>query len=150
MTIPNAPMRNTLFDVFLAYSRVFLPQVTVVAEGLRRLGLKLWIDTEQIPPGRPFLDVIQKAILEVKSAAVFIGPSGLGDWEAFELRAFIPECVKRGIPVIPVLLPGVDKVPEEYPFLAQLVWVQFKEHLYEKDALEALEWGIRGLRPQRD
>lgn len=146
MTHRNAPIQNspinTPFDVFLAYPRECLPLVIVVAEGLRRLGLKVWIDTEQVPPGSRFIDVIQDAIFRAKSAAVFIGPSGLGDWEAFELTAILSLCVKRKIPVIPVLLPGVEKVPDEYLLLAQLTWVSFEVHVYEEKALSDLRRGI--------
>ena len=77
------------------------------------------------PAGRWFQDYIQGAIQTVKSAAISIGPHGLGKWQVVELRAFIGQCVERDIPVIPVLLPGVDTVPEELVFQRELNWVKF-------------------------
>lgn len=79
-----------------------------VAEALKRRGICPRIDMELIPPGRWFQDIIQAAIPTVKSAAVFLGPHGIGKWEVVELRTFISQCVERGMPVIPVLLPGVE------------------------------------------
>jgi hypothetical protein len=105
-----------VYDVFLAHSRD-KPAVSAVAAALKRRGLTPWIDVEQIPPGRWFQDVIQAAILEVKSTAIFLGPGSLGRWQALELRAFVSQCVERQIPVIPVLLPGVKEIPPALVFL---------------------------------
>ena len=101
---------------------------------------------EQIPPGRWFQDVIQQAIPQVKSAAIFIGPHGLGRWEVVELRSFVSQCVEQGLPLIPVLLPGVDEVPPEPVFLRQLSLVRFAA-LDDPRSLAALVWGITGWRP---
>jgi hypothetical protein len=109
--------------------------------------LKAWLDKEQIPPGRWFQDVIQAAIPNVKSAAIFIGQQGLGRWQALELRSFISQCVENGIPVIPVLLPGVDSFPDTLPFLKELNGIRFSR-VDDEDALDSLEWGIRGTHPR--
>jgi hypothetical protein len=47
------------------------------------------------------------------------------------------------MPVIPVLLPGVDGVPEEFPFLKSYNWVKFRSP-DDKAALEDLIRGIKG------
>ena len=137
------------FDVFLAHNSQDKTQIAAIGAELKRRGLKPWIDKEQIAPGRWFQDVIQGAISKVRSAAIFIGPKGLGRWQVLELRAFISQCVKKEIPVIPVLLPGVDCVPDELIFLQELNWVHFLASVDEKDALDSLEWGIRGYPPMR-
>ncbi len=113
------------FDVFLAHNSQDKPQVRAIARELRHRGLKYWIDEEQIPPGRSFQEVIQQAIPNVKSAAIFIGSRGLGNWQAMELRILISQSVEADIPVIPVLLPGVETIPEHLSFLKQLNWVRF-------------------------
>ena len=112
-----------------------------ITKALKKRGIAPWIDIEQIPPGRWFQDVIQGAIREVKSAAICLGPNGLGRWEAVELRAFISQCVERGIPVIPVLLPGVDTIPESLVFLRELRYVKFATP-DDPAALDQLIWGI--------
>ena len=131
------------FDVFLAHNSVDKDKVEAICEALRQKGLTPWLDKEQIPPGRWFQDVIQQAIATVKSAAIFIGEQGLGRWEALELRSFISQCVERGIPVIPVLLPGVERIPDELLFLKQLNLVRFKT-VDDPEAIKNLYWGITG------
>ena len=137
------------FDVFLAYNSADKPLVEGIAEALKRRGLNPWLDSERVPPGRWFQDIIQRVIPKVKSAAIILGSSGLGDWQALELRAFIRQCVERGIPVIPVLLPGAVEFPPEFLFLKDLNYVSFRQTTDEPDVLDAIQWGITGERPRR-
>jgi hypothetical protein len=134
------------FDVFLAHNRADKRAVAAIGDALKQRGLNPWLDSEQIPPGRWFQDVIQQAIPQVQSAAVFIGTHGVGNWQQLELRTFVAECVDAALPVIPVLLPGVDGIPVQYRFLRELNWVRFGETLNDPGALDALEWGITGRR----
>jgi len=137
------------FDVFLAHNSKDKPQVEAISKELKRRGIRPWLDKEQIPPGRWFQDIIQQAIPKVKSAAIFIGPKGLGKWQVLELRTFISRCVEENIPVIPVLLPGVTGVPPELLFLKELSWVCFVKSIDETEALDNLDWGITGKHPRR-
>lgn len=111
------------FDVFLAHSSADKPQVRVMANKLREQGLNPWLDEEQIAPGELFQTAIQRAIPQIKSAAIFIGLTGLGKWQAIELQTLTSQFVNRDSPVIPVLLPGVNKIPDDLPFLQQFNWV---------------------------
>ncbi|MBN3940655.1 GUN4 domain-containing protein [Nostoc sp. NMS9] len=142
-------MQQPMFDVFLAHNSLDKPEVQVIAAALRQRNLEPWIDDEQIRPGRPFQDEIQQAIPLVKSAAIFFGVRGLGRWQSWELRSLINQCVKRNIPVIPVLLPGVDQLPENLLFLEEFRWVCFSESIGDERALSLLEWGITGIKPGR-
>ncbi|MBD2564258.1 MULTISPECIES: toll/interleukin-1 receptor domain-containing protein [Nostoc] len=131
-------------DVFLAHNSDDKKQVQAIAGALEQRSLKPWLDSDAIQPGRLFQDEIQKAISSVKSAAIFIGLQGLGRWQKFELMALISQCVKRKIPVIPILLPGVTGLPEDLLFLEQFSWVSFSNEINDKNALDRLEWGITG------
>jgi DNA-directed RNA polymerase subunit RPC12/RpoP len=136
------------FDVFLAHNSFDKAAVSIIADHLRRRGLHPWLDKEQIPPGRWFQDVIQQAIAKIKSAAVFIGPNGLGRWQTLELRSFISQCVNSDIPVIPVLLPGVEDISGYLIFLKELNRVHFSS-LDDSEALDNLVWGITGKNPHK-
>ena len=116
-------MVNPTFDVFLAHNSADKPQVREIARELKRRGLKPWLDEEQIAPGDLFQEVIQKAIPQIKSAAICIGLEGLGRWQVLELQALISQFVNKGSRVIPVLLPGVDKIPDNLLFLQQFNWI---------------------------
>jgi hydroxymethylbilane synthase len=53
------------------------------------------------------------------------------------------QCVEAERPVIPVLLPGVDKLPNSLKFLGQLSFVRFRSP-YDQEALDKLVSGITG------
>ncbi|HEY5706736.1 MAG TPA: CHASE2 domain-containing protein [Terrimicrobiaceae bacterium] len=137
-------LSETIYDVFLAHNTQDKRAVLAVATALKQRGLSPWIDVEQVPPGQWFQDVIGLAILRVKSTAIFLGPGGLGRWQTLELRAFVSQCVERQIPIIPVLLPGVDEIPQTLVFLRELNWVSFHGSTDEPEALDRLVWGITG------
>jgi hypothetical protein len=132
---------NQFYDVFLAYNSKDKPFVRQVYQQLKDQGLQPWIDEEEVAPGTSFQDEIQRIIRQIKTAAICIGPQGLGPWQVFEQRAFIARCVESKIPVIPVLLPGVAEIPEELVFLKQLNAVSFSTE-DDTTALDRLRWGI--------
>lgn len=146
-TTPSTSTTTAVFDVFLAHNTQDKQQVEKIAAALKQRGLNPWLDKEQIRPGQWVQDAIQKAIPEVKAAAICVGPRGLGRWQAVELRTFISQCVERGIPVIPVLLPGVDELPSELVFLKELLLVAFSNGPDDPEALQRLIWGITGAAP---
>jgi hypothetical protein len=116
--------------------------VRAIANQLKECGIKIWLDEEQIPPGRSFQDEIQKAIPLVKSAVIFIGLKGLGKWQTMELRSLTTKCVDKDIPLIPVLLPGVTQLPEKLVFLKEYIGVDFSKNIDDVQALNNLVWGI--------
>jgi len=134
------------FDVFVAYNSEDKAQVMEVVNQLKRRKLNPWIDEEQVPPGKPFQDAIQGVMTRARSAAIFLGPSGPGKWQAVEARALMSQCTQRGMSLIPVLLPGASSPPEQWLFLRELNWVRFMKTLDETNALDRLEWGITGER----
>lgn len=136
------------FDVFLAHNSADKKQVLELSNILKGRGINTWIDTEQIPPGKSFQVIIQQAIPLVKSAAIIIGNKGIGKWQKMEILSFVSQCVEREIPVIPVLLPGVNKIPDMLSFLKEFNWVNFTEDVYEEDMVSNLIWGITGERPR--
>ncbi|NJM73206.1 MAG: toll/interleukin-1 receptor domain-containing protein [Scytonema sp. RU_4_4] len=142
MSDTQSPPENQEFDVFLAHNSADKPEVRAIANQLKERGIKIWLDEEQIPPGRSFQDEIQKAIPLVKSAVIFIGLKGLGKWQTMEVRSLTTRCVEKDIPLIPVLLPGVTQLPEKLVFLKEYTWVEFSKNIDDIQALNNLVWGI--------
>ena len=132
------------FDVFFSYRRGDREIVHEIAAYLSKAGIRPWIDEDQLPPGRPWLDGLHEAMKASKAAAVFIGPHGIGDWQLPEVRYLLDRMVKSELPVIPVLLPGAPQEPA-LEFLAQNTWVDLRGGLGQKD-LDRLVWGISGQR----
>jgi hypothetical protein len=143
IAVTKTIMTNQHFDVFLAHNSQDKPQVRAIAKQLKRRGLRVWLDEEQIPPGRPFQDVIQQALQNVSCAAIFIGSGGLGKWQILESRSLLTRFVNADIPVIPVLLPGVEGIPDHLLFLQELNYVKFNNGIDDCAALDKLESGIR-------
>jgi hypothetical protein len=138
------------FDVFLAHNSDDKDEIEVIATHLLKKGLKPWFDHWHLPPGRLFQAELERVLPSVHAIAVFVGESGVGPWEALEIRAAISQFVKRHLPVIPVLLPGAPQVPELPLLLQEFSWVRFSASVDDTEALAALEWGITGNPPSRE
>lgn len=132
------------FDVFLCYNKRDTPGVRRIAQQLRRTGLQVWLDEEQLRPGFPWQRALEEAIEGISAVAVFVGPSGIGPWQREELEAYLRQFVLRGCPVIPVLLENCPDVPKLPGFLAGRTWVDFRRR--EPEPLAQLVWGISGRR----
>jgi hypothetical protein len=142
-------MTEQQFDVFLAHSSKDKPLIRQIYQKLTAQGIRPWLDEEEIAPGTKFQDEIQQAIGRIKTTAIFLGQGGLGPWQALELKSFISQCVRRGILVIPVLLPGVEEIPEDLIFLQEFQDVRFRDGMDDENALFSLQWGITRQKPTR-
>jgi hypothetical protein len=132
------------FDVFLCHNFEDKPQVKEIGEKLKEHGILPWLDEWELPPGRPWQPLLEKQIGKIKSAAVFVGKRGIGPWQHQELDAFLREFVRRGCPVIPVILDCAPEEPQLPIFLQGITWVDFREKV--PDPMERLRWGISGER----
>jgi hypothetical protein len=137
--------RHDTFDVFMCHNSEDKPAVREMNRRLRNRGICTWLDEEQLPPGRLWQDVLEEQIESVKTAAVFVGDSGIGPWQHMEVRAFLQEFVRRKCPVIPVILKECQNVPQLPLFLSQLTWVDFRKET--PDPFDRLLWGITGVKP---
>jgi GTPase SAR1 family protein len=132
------------FDVFLCHNSRNKNAVKEIGEKLKSRGILPWLDVWELQPGLPWQSLLEQQIEKIKSAAIFVGKDGIGPWQQEELRAFLSEFVKRGCPVIPVLLTEAPKKPELPIFLKARTWVDFRKQ--EPDPMEMLIWGITGKR----
>ena len=137
------------FDVFIAYNNVDKLVVKQIAERLKERGILPWLDEWNLPPGRMAQQEIERILPNIKAVAIFVGPSGIGPWENVEMHAAITQFVKRKLPVITALLPGVATEPDLPLFLKEFKWVWFTGGIDEPKALDDLEWGITGENPQK-
>ena len=136
------------FDVFLAHNSLDKPEVIAIAEKLKLHNLKPWLDKEQIFAGDNIQQVVFQGISQSKVGAFFISQNGLGNFqEHLEFGAIIEYFRKKnkaqGFCVIPVLLPGIDDIPDYLFYLNQWAWINFKSS-NDEEALKDLIRGIRG------
>jgi hypothetical protein len=136
------------FDVFLSHNSKDKPTVRQLTQASQARGLEVWLDEEQLVPGRPWQEALEEIIQTTRTAAVLVGKDGLGPWEIPEMRACLSEFVNRKLPVIPVLLPNAPAKPELPLFLRAFTWVDLRGGLTD-DGLDRLEWGITGSKLKR-
>jgi hypothetical protein len=136
------------FDVFVSYNSRDRDRVLEVASGLRARELRVWIDQWELVPGRPWQEALEEIITTVATAAIMIGPDGMGSWEEPEMRACLDQAANRGMPILPVLLPGTSTKPKLSLFLSGFTWVDLRKGISEA-GLDRLEWGITGIKPGR-
>ena len=138
--------------VFLSHSTVDKPAVEALARRLcDQEHIQVWLDKSDLIPGDSSQEGIEKALAQCEVCAVFLGPTGLGRWQDFEVRMAINRRVReRQRPdrfrVIPVFLPGArrDSLPG---LLVDATWVEFHGSLDDPDAFHRLICGIRGVAP---
>lgn len=133
------------FDVFLCHNSQDKDAVRQMNIRLKSKNIRTWFDEEQLPPGRLWQELLEEQIGQIKTAAVFVGQSGLGPWQDIEIRAFLSEFVRRRCPLIPVILDDCNHVPQLPLFLKQFTWVDFRKH--DPEPFKRLVWGITGRRP---
>ncbi|MEA2561866.1 MAG: hypothetical protein QOH06_3370 [Acidobacteriota bacterium] len=136
------------FDVFLSYSRKDISAAQQIARALVERGFRPWLDVEELRPGKPWQEEVEKIISTVRAAAVLVGQEGMGPWQNREMRALLGEFLDRGLPVIPVLLPGIRRKPKLPPFLKDFAWIDFREGFTDSE-LERFVFGITGTKSSR-
>lgn len=143
---PSLAQPSYDFDVFLAHNSVDKAEVEAIALELKKAGMRVWLDKWELPPGRLFQDEIERVLPLTRAVAVLVGSGGLGPWERLEMRAAISQFVKRGAPVIPVLLPSASTETGLPLLLQEFSWVRFYSNLGVADpkAISSLVWGITG------
>lgn len=141
----SAPDQHTTFDVFLCYNSKEKAEVQAIAHHLQARKITPWLDEWELAPGLPWQSALEEQIDEIRSAAVFVGSSGISPWQDMEVRGLIREFMRRRCPVIPVLLSSAVGEPKLPTFLAGMTWVDFRKP--EPDPLRQLIWGITGKKP---
>ncbi len=138
------------FDVFLSYNSSDHAAVLQVAETLRRRGLQPYLDRWSLAAGRPWLPELEQVLRQCRSAAIFIGPQGLGRIQQRERElAVLRQASDPGFPVIPVLLSGTKPADLALGFLALNTWVDLRQGISD-GAIEILVAGMRGQPPGAD
>ena len=135
-------MTDFTYDVFLSHNSKDKPAVEALAIRLEdEAGLQVFLDKRSLVPGDPWQEDLEQALVESRTVAVFLGPSGIGGWHNEELRRALDRRARDPERrVIPVLLPGAT-MPEHHEipaFLARLTWVDFRAGLDDKDAFHSL------------
>jgi hypothetical protein len=131
------------YDVFVSYNSNDREWAEQFASELRELGVRVWFDQWELRAGRTWMDELETAIQESASITILVGQSGLGPWEQVELRQALNNLVQHRCPVIPVILPGVERF-ELPPFLKQSEHIDYRDRQIYMRRMEKLVLGITG------
>jgi transcriptional regulator with XRE-family HTH domain len=145
--IPVSPTRLDAYDIFIGYNSTDRAEVLKIVQLLQARGIRTWVDELDLPPGRLFQDEIERVLRSCRSAALFVGSDGAGPWERLEIKAAISQYVKRGLPVIPVLLDDTAADPHLPMFLREFRMVRLGLGSRIRSGLDDLVWGITGAKP---
>ena len=130
------------YDVFLCHNSKDKPEVEAIGMRLKEHGILPWLDIWEIRPGTRWQKEIDRRIKSAKSAAVFIGARGSGPWQELEVETLLKEFLKRGRPVIPVILETRSGNPRLPSFLSSWHIVDMRKP--NPDPFDQLIWGITG------
>jgi hypothetical protein len=139
------------FDAFLSYNSQDRSAVEELYRRLKDAGLEPYLDSSEVLGGRPPVRELGLALVECKTCVVFLGPSGLGDWQKEELQIAIDLRTRdKEFHVVPVLLPGCDRTRRgDVPYLKFLLtgsWIEFLKSLDDELAFRKLVESIRGIK----
>ncbi len=136
------------FDVFLSHNSKDKTAVEKIAKQLKALGLLPWLDKWNLAGGDTIQDALEQAIRTIPCAALCFGPADVGDWHIMEIRAYVAAWAKKKARMIPVILPGVDTLPELPIFLQEALWVDMRDwEKAESDGFYQMVCAILGRPP---
>ena len=122
------------YDVFLCHDSKDKREVRWLADRLIDWGVLPWIDERAIGAGGLFVAEMEQALESIPAIAIIVGPHGPGCWQEMEYYAAMQRYVKsrdktgqQPARIIPVLLPGVDEVPELPVFLRMFNYVDLRQ-----------------------
>jgi hypothetical protein len=143
-------MADKKYAVFLSFNREDRKMVEQIAVYLQdKVNLRPWFDEWDLIPGERWVRKLESGLAESATCAVFVGKSGEGPWQAYEVEDALRQQVNnKDFRVIPVLLPDAPQQLKLPPFLAGSMWVDFRgKQLDDTETLRRLECGIRGVTP---
>ncbi len=124
--------------LFLSHSGPESRQAALLAEALKRAGLSVWLDVEQLVPGDLWSKELERALDEATAFAVYVGASGVGGWVDREVRFALQRSIANpDFRVVPILGPGSE--PRTLPpFLSQYQWLDLRYGIPDPEELARL------------
>ena len=74
---PTTVNTSQLFDVFLCHNSIDKTIVRLIAQALEERNVRVWLDEEQLIPGRPWVDALEEICLITRAAAIMVGKDSL-------------------------------------------------------------------------
>jgi hypothetical protein len=134
------------YNIFLSYTRADTVAADKLRARLAETGLRAFLDRYALPAGQSWQPQLETALAGCRALVILLGPSGLGTWQHREIQLGLDrQTSEKAFPVIPVLLPGLQK--DDIPlgrFLGLNTWIDLRQGLDEPEALQRLVAGAQG------
>ena len=124
---PLLPKSIQKYRLFLSYSRMDALFASRLVDDLRRKGIPIWRDQENIQIGESFLERVKKGIEECEYFGVVVSQSGIeSGWVAAEIKlAMQYEIERMKVRILPILIDSVwDQAPA---VIRQRQFVDFRD-----------------------
>ena len=135
--------------VFLSHAGADSAPAKELADGLRRAGLRVWLDSESLRPGDLWQQEIEHAVEAADHFVVLVGRLGVQYWVDRETRlALVRNTRQPAFRIVPVLGPGAD--PDGLPgFLSQHQHqrLDLRDRLDDPEKLQRLVAALAGREP---
>jgi hypothetical protein len=129
----------------LSYNTLDHAAVERIARALKERGLSVFLDRWELVPGRPWPDALEGHLSRCRSAAVVLGPTGMGPWQQREhYLALDRQARDRSFGVIPVILPNAEPA---LGFLSLNTWVDLRSGVDDAESMDLLAAAVTGQAP---
>ena len=109
----------------------------------RKAGLTVWLDKDDLEPGRGWQVQLEEALTERSTAfAVYVGSTGIVNWVEREVRIGLDLATRKGVPFIPIISADATGVSALPPFVQQFQAV--RDPLHDEDQLKELIEAVLG------
>ncbi|MCP4105802.1 MAG: response regulator [Desulfobacteraceae bacterium] len=129
-----------MYDVLMLCNSEDNHQAGLIREELGKYGLSSWFDRDNLFPAWMFLEDIDRVLECAKSVAILVGKSEIPIWDDLELSGFLKQTMLNGVPIVPIILPDVEKLADIPDFLKGMTWIDFRNN--EPDSLKMLTEAI--------
>ena len=139
---------NLKYDVFLSYSREDEHWIEILEKNLKKYGLYVWLDKNEVRPGDLFSKVLEDSLENCKAIVITLSKKSVNSaWvkEEYYRALSLANSKKKSIQIIPLLIEDV-KIPG---FLQSRNWVDFRNEEEYPHNLWKLVWGITGIKPKK-
>jgi len=142
----TAQSREGTWDAFIAYAPIDRPWVTMLAENLHALAVRLFFDEWEVGAGDVVVARLDRGLRESRNGILVVSPAAMASpWVMEEYAALLSRAVASGLRLVPVLFADAD-VP---PFLATRRWVDLRGKAGEEylDIVRRLAAALKGQPP---
>ena len=124
-------------------------QAKSVAQLLRRSGLTVWLELDELNPGQPWLPQLEAALAKSTHFVVLVGATGVRKWVEREVRFALERNTREdSYSIVPLLLP--DAVESDLPlFLKQHQFLRLESLTPAAESIQRVAGGILHVPSER-